>query len=225
MVDDHQMLTEALAARLSGVPDLWIVGHCATADRQLGEVVVSTRPDLITVDVEPLGTSTGRVIERLRELRPSAAVVVLSGVRDVGQAVDAARAGAAAWVPKESTVEELTTVLRGVAQGHAWFPPDLLGAVLRELREDAERAGDRGGPLEALSDRERDVLTSMVAGKRGAQIAAELAISTETVRTHIRSILAKLHVHSQLEAISVAGAAGLRAEDVAVPRQNGNGAG
>ena len=208
MVDDHAMLTEALTARLSVVDDIWVVGRCSTTDHALPEMAPRLLPDVITVD--PTGTSGGRVVRELREMSPSSGVAVLTGSRDVEQAVDAARAGASAWVPKESAIEELTAVLRGVCRGDAWFPPDVLGAVLRELRSDARRAGERAGPLDVLSDRERDVLMGMATGKRAARIAEELVISAETVRTHTRSILAKLRVHSQLEAVSVARAAGLR---------------
>ncbi|KAA5838338.1 response regulator transcription factor [Saccharopolyspora hirsuta] len=212
MVDDHVMLTEALSARLAELTELWVVGRCATSDPRLSDVVRQAKPDVLTLDVEPAGASTGRLVSQLRQIRPSTAIVVLTGVREPGQAVAAARAGAAAWVPKERSLEELTEVLLDVCRGHSWYPPDLLGPVLRELREDAVRAAQRNGPLDVLSDRERDVLTGMVNGKRGAQIAEELLISAETVRTHTRSILAKLQVHSQLEAVSVACAAGLRAD-------------
>ena len=208
MVDDHQMLTEALTARLSAVDDFWVVGRCSTTDRGLPEMASRLSPDVITVD--PGGTSGGRVVRELLERCPSAGVVVLTGGRDVEQAVEAARAGASAWVPKEGGIDELATVLRGVCRGDAWFPPDVLGAVLRELRADVRSSRERGGPLDVLSDRERDVLMGMVTGKRAARIAEELVISAETVRTHTRSILAKLRVHSQLEAVSVARAAGFR---------------
>lgn len=210
MIDDHVMLTEALSTRLSVVPDLWVVGRCPTGEHRLPGLVGRLHPDIITVDVEPIGSGAGEFVRALKAQRPSADVVVLTGVRDVEVAVNVAREGASSWVPKECGVDELAAVLRGVRRGHSWFPPEMLGAVLYELREDARRAGERNGPLDALSDRERDVLLGMVSGKRGAQIAEDLMISTETVRTHIRSILAKLHVHSQLEAVSVASAAGFR---------------
>ncbi|GAA2775878.1 response regulator transcription factor [Saccharopolyspora taberi] len=213
MVDDHLMLTEALSVRLSTVPDLWVVGRCELTDPRLPEMVRRLRPDVITIDVEPAGTAAGELIRGLQRERPDVRVVVLTGKHDPDQAVEAARAGASAWVSKESGVDELTEVLRGVREGHAWFPPELLGAVLGELREDAVRATERSGPLDVLSDRERDVLQGMVSGRRGSQIAEDLKISTETVRTHTRSILAKLHVHSQLEAVSVATAAGMRVRD------------
>jgi two-component system nitrate/nitrite response regulator NarL len=86
----------------------------------------------------------------------------------------------------------------------------MLGEILRELRDDVRRAREDSDPLDVLSPRERDVLASMAEGKRGRQIAEELLISTDTVRTHTRSIFSKLDVHSRLEAVRVARAAGLR---------------
>ena len=128
-------------------------------------------------------------------------------------AVEAARAGVAAWVAKEQGAAELETVIRGVCQGYSWFPPDMLGAILSELRADVGRAREHENVLEMLSPRERDVLLAMMDGKRGRQIAQDLLISTDTVRTHTRNIFAKLDVHSRLEAVRVARAAGLRAPD------------
>jgi len=210
IVDDHKLVTEALASRLSAAPDLWVAGCSSTDDPQLPEVVRWLRPDVVMIEVEPLGFAVGEVLLRLRAAWPSAQVVVVSGDHDVAHAVEAARAGAAAWVSKEQGADELETVLRGVCQGHSWFPPEMLGEILRELRDDVRKAREDGDPLDVLSPRERDVLTSMAEGKRGRQIAEELLISTDTVRTHTRSIFSKLDVHSRLEAVRVARAAGLR---------------
>jgi len=196
LVDDYRMVTEALASRLSAAPDLWVAGCCSTDDPQLPEVVRWLRPD--------------EVLARLKAAWPAAHLVVVSGDHDVAHAVEAARAGAAAWVSKEQGADELETVLRGVCQGHSWFPPQMLGEILRELRDDIRRAQEDSDPLDVLSPRERDVLASMAEGKRGRQIAEELLISTDTVRTHTRSIFTKLDVHSRLEAVRVARAAGLR---------------
>jgi DNA-binding NarL/FixJ family response regulator len=113
-------------------------------------------------------------------------------------------------VSKESSLEHLLDVLRGVVLGHAFYPPRQLGVVLRELREDVRRARDCSARLDVLSHREREVLLRMVEGKPVSQIAVESVVSTSTVRTHVRSILTKLGVRSRLEAVSVARAAGLR---------------
>jgi two-component system, NarL family, response regulator LiaR len=216
LVDDYRMVTEALASRLSTAPDLWVAGCCSTDDPQLPEVVRWLRPDVILIEVEPLGFAVGEVLTRLKAAWPSAHVVVVSGDHDPAHAVDAARAGAAAWVSKEQGADDLETVLRGVCQGHSWFPPEMLGEIIRELREDVRKAKEASDPLDVLSPRERDVLASMAEGKRGRQIAEELLISTDTVRTHTRSIFSKLDVHSRLEAVRVARAAGLRP-----PERNG----
>jgi DNA-binding NarL/FixJ family response regulator len=210
LVDDYRMVTEALASRLSAAPDLWVAGCCSTDDPQLPEVVRWLRPDVILIEVEPLGFAVGEVLARLKAAWPAAHLVVVSGDHDIAHAVEAARAGAVAWVSKEQGADELETVLRGVCQGYSWFPPEMLGEILRQLRDDVRRAREDSDPLDVLSPRERDVLASMAEGKRGRQIAEELLISTDTVRTHTRSIFSKLDVHSRLEAVRVARAAGLR---------------
>jgi two-component system, NarL family, response regulator LiaR len=209
MVDDHAMLTEALSVRLANHPDLWVVGSCTTSDPRLSELVGRLRPDVLTVDPQPAGPGAGELLRRLSGQRASVRIVVLTGAQDARMAIDAARAGACAWVTKDSDVDEMTRVLVGVCRGCSSYPPELLGAVLRALRDDVRQAAARSTLCDVLSARERDVLAGMVAGKRGPQIAAELRISAETVRTHTRSILSKLRVRNQVEAINLACAAGL----------------
>jgi two-component system nitrate/nitrite response regulator NarL len=212
LVDDHLMITEALASRLAAAPDLWVAGRCAATDPNLLAIVKGVRPDVIAIEAEPFGPAIGEILERLSAARPEARLVVLSADRSVEHAVTAARAGAAAWVAKEQDAAEFESVVRGVVRGHSWYPAEMLGEILRELRADASRA--RGGdPLQALSSREREVLQAMMTGKQGRQIAAELQISADTVRTHTQNIYAKLDVHSRLEAVSVARAAGLQPRD------------
>ena len=210
LIDDHLMVTEALASRLSAAPDIWVAGRCATADPSLLDIVRGARPDVITIEVEPLGPAIGEVLRRLVAARPEAHVVVLSSDHTVAHAVEAARAGVSAWVAKEQDAAELETVIRGVVEGKSWFPPEMLGEILRQLRDDICRAKEHNDLLSLLSPRERDVLLRMMEGKRGRQIAQDLMISTDTVRTHIRNIFAKLDVHSRLEAVRMARAAGLR---------------
>jgi DNA-binding NarL/FixJ family response regulator len=142
--------------------------------------------------------------------RPEAHVVVLSSDHTTAHAVEAVRAGVSAWVAKEQDAAALEAVIRGVVKGRSWFPPEMLGEILRRLREDICRAREHNNLLSPLSPRERDVLLRMMEGKRGRQIAQDLMISPDTVRTHIRNIFAKLDVHSRLEAVRMARAAGLR---------------
>lgn len=202
------MVTEALASRLSTAPDFWIAGCIATDDPKLAEVVRWLRPDVVTIEVESLGPAVGEVLRRLVTAWPATHVVVVSAGHNIGHAVEAARAGADAWVSKDQGADDLETVIRGVCEGRSWFPPEMLGEILHELRDDVSRAKEHSDPLDVLSPRERDVLASMADGKRGRQIAEDLSISTDTVRTHTNSIFTKLNVHSRIEAVSVARAAG-----------------
>ncbi len=217
LIDDHLMITEALASRLSASMDLWVAGRCTTGDPNLIDIVRGLRPDVIVIEVAPFGREIADVLGQLMAARPEARVIVLTADHDVAHAVEAARAGVAAWVAKEQGAAELEAALRGVIKGESWFPPHMLGEILRELRADARRAGQQDGCLGMLSRREREVLLAMMDGKRGGQIAADLTISADTVRTHIRNIFAKLDVHSRLEAVRVARAAGLRAPGLSAP--------
>ena len=209
LIDDHLMVTEALEARFSAT-DISVAGRCTTADPSLLDIVRGVRPDVITIEVEPLGSAIGEVVRQLLAARPEAQVVVLSSDHSVEHAVEAVRAGVSAWVAKEQGAAELETVVRGVVEGKSWFPSGMLGEILRQLRDDIRQAEEHGDLLSLLSPRERDVLLSMMEGKRARQIAQELMISTDTVRAHIRNIFAKLDVHTRLEAVRVARAAGLR---------------
>jgi len=222
LVDDHHMLTEALAARLADAPDVWVVGRGAAGDSNLAATISRSRPDVITVEVESNGTSVQELLGRLRLARPEAHIVVLSGSRNLTQVIDAARAGADAWVQKESPADHLLVVIRAVCQGHSHYPPEYLGAVLRALRGDVQLAAAALNPLDVLSDRERTVLIGMIGGKRRSQIAEELHLSANTVRTHTQSIYTKLGVHSRLAAVHVARSAGLQTCDDLQPDASGS---
>jgi two-component system nitrate/nitrite response regulator NarL len=210
LIDTHAMLTDALTVQLSTADDLWVVGTATPNDPRLIDIVRTLRPDVITTEIAPVTVATGGLLRKLHTAWPPACLVILTASHDSAHAVAAARAGAAAWVSKESPLDHLLEVLRGVPRGHAFYPPHQLGVVLRELREDIRRARDCSARLEVLSHREREVLLRMVDGKPVRQIAVESVVSTSTVRTHVRSILTKLGVRSRLEAVSVARAAGLR---------------
>jgi NarL family two-component system response regulator LiaR len=203
LVDDQQMLIEALAARLSRTPDIVVVGHCATRDPQPDVLAALLRPDVITIEVAQAHDAAA-LLTLFRTAWPPARIVVLTASRDPEQAADAARAGADGWVSKESSIDALAHTLRCASRGDACFPPEHLGGVLRELRADVRRVQRREGPLDVLTPRERDVLMCMSRGQCPAEIADELGVSANTIRTHTNKIFAKLGVHSRLEAVTVA---------------------
>lgn len=208
VVDRHRGFAEALARRLDAEPDLRAVGHVTTGSA----AVTATRalgPHVVVLDMGIDDVSATELTERLTGWHPPVGVLSVFTTDDPAAATDAIRAGAMAVVTKETSVADLVRALVALVSGGAWVPPHLLRGVLRELSP--VRPPNRYGQLLArLTDRERDVLDHMVAGRDRAAIARELALSVNTIRTHVKNILAKLEVHSSLEAVAVALRAGDR---------------
>lgn len=209
IVDDHALFAEALSARLSREPDLVILPVAADARRALA-LTATERPDVVVLDMM-LGAENGLdVLDQLRRRHPDVRVVVLSAMSDVDAIVQAVRRGAVGWLSKTESADLVARVIRGAARHGGWVPPDLLGEVLRRLMHDDPRP--RGGSvlLGELTPREREVLQCMVDGLNRAEIAERLGLSANTVRTHTQNLLAKLDMHSALEAITLAMRAGMR---------------
>ncbi|SFD81952.1 two component transcriptional regulator, LuxR family [Actinopolyspora alba] len=204
LVDEQRMFVETLSQYLSTESDLWVSDSAYPSETDLLDRARIAWPDVAVVDIAILRNRVHEVLRRLEEACPDARVVMLSSTLDSDSAVRAARAGAAAWLPKERGITELVEVIRLVGRGHAWYPPEVLAEVLCALRQEAGSPGTGDDPLAVLSVRERQVLAVMAEGKRGRQIAAELFISVQTVRKHTRGILTKLNVHTQLEAAMLA---------------------
>jgi NarL family two-component system response regulator LiaR len=210
VLDDHRMFTEALALSLAGEADLRVVDRCAVSDPGLAGRVAASRPDVVVVDVEPVGDGAAELVADLLAANPGARVLVLTGRADPERLVDAVRAGATGWLTKDCSPGELLAAVRAVGRGGAWLSPADLGVVLPALRAELDPAGRRHDPLGVLSRQERRVLAALVDGASGVDIAAALQVSEGTVRTHLHKLFGKLGVHSRLEAVRAARAAGMR---------------
>jgi two-component system NarL family response regulator len=209
LADDHELFAEALQTRLSREPDLRPVRVAYTAD-QVRLHVRRDQPRVVVLDMA-FGAEGGLVLaEHVRDVSPDSRIVMLTGVDAVSSVVAALRCGVRAWLPKTVKPEQLVRAIRGVTRGEAWVPPDLLGRVLDAVLGGGSAARD---PLTALTPREREVLQCMVDGFSRPQIAQRLHVSAHTVRTHTQNLLAKLGVHSTLEAVALALRHGLRAAE------------
>jgi DNA-binding NarL/FixJ family response regulator len=200
VADRERAVAQALARSLAGSPDFAMIGWCSTL-RDAEAQAVSERPDVVVLDERLAQGKLLSAIAELQKLRPEVAVVVTSPDADVNRALDAVRSGAAGFVAKDGDLREMTDTVRGVARGEMWVPPALLSGVLQGILGRSVPEDDR---LARLTDREQQVLACMVRGLDRARIAQELILSINTVRTHTQNILAKLEVHSSLEAVSVA---------------------
>jgi len=207
VVDDHRMLGELLTESLAAEPDLRVVGYVPSAATDVEGLIARCRPDVVTVEIEDSGDA-GALLARIAGVRPRPRIVVLTASVDLTRMVAAARAGADAWLSKSAGSAELAATVRAVCEGHTVYPSAQLGAVLRALAGGTTGAADDA--LAELTRQERRVLQGMVDGARGPDLAATLHVSTGTVRSHTRRLFLKLGVHSRLEAVRVARAAGVR---------------
>jgi DNA-binding NarL/FixJ family response regulator len=215
VVDDHQMLTEALTVALSAQADLRVVGRATPTDPGLAALVAALRPDVVVIDVEPCGRDAADVVRGLAAA--GCHVVVLTASRDTQQMAAVVRAGAMGWLAKSGPSGALVAAVRAVCAGDACVTPADLGAVLRAWAAAGPQRDGRDELLAPLSPQERRVLGGLVDGATSADIAAALGVSAGTVRVHTQNVLGKLGVHSRLEAVRVARAAGLRPRHSTAP--------
>lgn len=202
VVDDHVLFREGLVGILQAQSDFEVVGEASDGM----EALVKARellPDLILMDISMPGTD-GLEATRLITQELSDICIVMLTVRDEDEKLfDAIRAGAQGYLLKTVRSRELLKLLRGAAQGEAAITPALAGRMLEEFRQLSQRAAafPDEEELEALTPREQEVL-GLVAEKGATdhEIADALSISVHTVKSHMRNILAKLHVNNRYEA-------------------------
>jgi DNA-binding NarL/FixJ family response regulator len=207
VVDDHEMFSEALALLLSRHDDVRLVGSARDAEEAM-RLVDDDEPDVVLMDLDLPGIDGIEATRQIRQAVPRAKVVVLSGVVDTETIADALAAGACGYVPKTRAVDDLLDVVRRAAAGELVMPERHLAAVLEQL-ESGRIAPSGRRALTRLTPRETEILRSIAAGESTAQVAAQLGISALTVQSHVKSILAKLGVHSKIEAVTLAWRYGL----------------
>ena len=156
--------------------------------------------DLTLMDIDLPGMSGIDATRAIKAARPDTKVVMLTAFEDPGKILAAIRAGADGYLLKRAGVTEVIEQLRAVAGGGAPMTPGIARSVLDLLRDGA--APKKAPPGFELSERERSVLAALVRGLAYKQVAAELDVSIDTVRTYIRRIYTKLQVHSATEAVA-----------------------
>jgi DNA-binding NarL/FixJ family response regulator len=197
VVDDHAMFASSIALALEREPGLHVVGTASTL-AEARRMVVAREPDLLLVDHRLPDGLGAAAIPELKRRRPSLRVVLMSAAVDDGALVSAIENGASGFLSKSASVEELVQALHAAAAGEVLVSPALLARLLPRVRQDSRRV-----PFE-LTPREVQIVAAFSRGCTNQEIADELGISVNTVRNHVQNLLAKLGVHSKLEALALA---------------------
>jgi two-component system, NarL family, response regulator LiaR len=194
IADDHRVVRDGLCYLLGQEPGVEVAGEAGDG-RQTVDVVAATRPDVLLLDLYMPGLDGHAVLAALHDAPHRPAVVVLTSAGEDDHLVRAVQAGAAAYLLKTASAEDVIAAVRAAAGGAASLSPELATRLTRAIRRP-----DPPDPLAPLSPRERDVLALIARGHSNRQIARDLSIGEQTVKTHVRSILAKLGLQDRVQA-------------------------
>ena len=210
IVDDHASFRSGLRALLSTAADLLVVGEAADG-REAVDAAAALHPDVILMDVTMPGIDGIEATRRIVDAAPHVAILVLTMGSDDESVFAAVRAGARGYVLKGAQRTELLRAIRSVAAGEAIFGPGIARRLIGFFSHPTP-AGARE-PFPQLTDREREILDLIAAGRSNAEITSRLVLSPKTVRNHVSNVFAKLDVRDRAEAIVRAREAGMGGEE------------
>jgi len=198
VVDDHALFRRGLVSLLAEIPEFQVVGEAGNG-REAISLIQQTNPDVVLLDVNMPVMDGIQTVQTLREQKNKVQILMLTISQQDEDLLGALTAGANGYLLKNTEPEELRQAILLVASGKSILSPDVTATVLRALNR--VQPVDSSGPL---SDRELEVLHCLAQGQTTTQIAAQLFISENTVKTHIRHILEKLDASNRTEAVSKA---------------------
>ncbi|MFZ4584906.1 MAG: response regulator [Acidimicrobiia bacterium] len=201
IVDDHALFRRGLENVLSGEVDIDIVGEAGDGIEAVKRVD-ELRPDVVLMDVRMPKATGIEAARQIHERFPEVKVIMLTVSDDEDDLFAAVRAGAAGYLLKEVSIEEVADAVRSVSRGHSLISPSMATKLLAEFNALSQRAEERvRSQAPRLTDRELEVLKLVARGDSNKEIAGELFIAENTVKNHVRNILEKLHLHSRMEAV------------------------
>jgi DNA-binding NarL/FixJ family response regulator len=203
VVADPDPLTRSVLAGMIEAVHLAAIRCVADADHLL-DLVEDHRPDVVVANEGILAPDRFAALREIHQLPLQVSVIMVTNGPEATAPLDALRAGVDAIIPKTSTPEEIGEAIRSVLTGRAVVRPRVAMALILQLRRTP--ASVRGfRPIHSdLTNREWEILDLLVAGASTKQIADELVLSQDTVYTHIKNILRKMHVRSRAEAVQAA---------------------
>lgn len=202
IVDDQDMVRAGFGALLDAQPDLSVVGDAADGADAV-ELVRRCRPDVLLMDIR-MPRLDGLAAARLvAELEPSPRIIMLTTFDLDDYVFEALRAGASGFLLKDARAEDLIHAVRVVAAGEALLSPSVTRSLIAEFVSRPER-DHRPVSLDELTERELDVMRQVARGLSNAEIAGELYVAEQTVKTHVSRVLAKLGLRDRAQIVVAA---------------------
>ena len=195
VVDDHKLFAEAIQLALEKHGMEVVI---ATSPDEGLEAAAREAPDVVLLDIGLPGRSGLELGREILEQQPNAKIVVVTSFEDQRALQEAVRLGFHGFLTKDTKLPQLVRAIQDVAEGQLVVPHRL---AIRRRNGDSEEVALMASQL---TRREREVLSLLVSGSNSTEIARALVVSPNTVRTHVQSVLAKLQVHSRLEAVAFA---------------------
>ena len=203
IVDDHEMVREGLMSMLRPEPDFDVVGQTGRGG-EVAELVKTTRPDVVLLDARLPDISGVEVCRRLSRTHPAVAVVILTTYTDVELVQECLQAGARGYVVKDVERFSLKESIRAVSRGEAVLAPQVAGQIIERIRSGQPEKRVPAG----LSPSQVAILRLISRGHSNREIAADVHLSENTVKTHVQEIFRKLGVRNRVEAAILAGKSG-----------------
>jgi len=197
--EDNSNLRESLCNFITFSKELILLGNFARVDEVVTQVA-QLQPDVILMDIDMPGMNGIEAVKQIRTFNKQVQIIMLTVFDDNGHVLDAICAGASGYLLKKYISDHLLDAITQVLQGEAPMSPGIARMVIQSMQQGAKPVAK----TYHLTQREKEILSSLSRGNSFKLIAVELAISIDTVRTHIKNIYEKLQVHTQTEAVSKA---------------------
>jgi two-component system, NarL family, response regulator NreC len=194
LADDHTVMRAGLRLLLERERDMTVVGEAADG-RQAVDLADSQNPDVAVIDIAMPNLNGIEATRQIAGKHPHTAVVILSMHSDESYVIRALKAGARAYLLKDSAEADLIGAVRAVREGKSFFSPAVSKMLLEDYVRRLEQRGQEDS-YELLTNREREILQLLAEGKSNKEVAALLNVSLYTVETHRSHILQKLGLHT-----------------------------
>lgn len=191
IVDDHAVVRQGLRFLLEQQPDIAVVGEGEDGEQGVA-LASSLLPDVVLLDLLMPRMDGMTAVREIKRITPTTQIIILTSYYEDDQIFRVIKAGALSYLLKDTGPQELVKAVRAAARGESTLHPMVAARVLREMQQQS--------PLDELTPREMEVLSLIARGRSNHEIAAELSIGEQTVKTHVSNILSKLHLADRTQA-------------------------